>query len=125
MTRRARFVDDPGNGQRSGPRRRAPTACLLLAVLALVTCGPGARAAAEDCVLIEDFAKEKIDEFPPDWKLRKESGRAVYTVREQDGRRFLHAAARGIGIQAAKQREWDLSTYPILAWSWRPMEFPK
>jgi hypothetical protein len=50
---------------------------------------------------------------------------AAGAVREQDGRRFLHAASRGIGIQAAKQFEWDLTAYPVLAWSWRPIEFPK
>jgi len=82
-------------------------------------------AAAEACIQIEDFANGKVGEFPPDWKLRKDSGRAVYSIREEDGRRFLHADSRGIGIQAAKQHEWDLAEYPILAWSWRPIEFPK
>src|SRR5262249_34271208 len=43
----------------------------------------------------------------------------------EDGRRFLRAAAKGIGIQAAKQFAWDLSAYPVLAWDWRPVEFPK
>src|SRR5262249_23730059 len=56
---------------------------------------------------------------------RKDAGRTVYSVREDDGRRFLHAASRGLGIQAAKQFDWDLATYPVLAWSWRPLEFPK
>ena len=28
-------------------------------------------------------------------------------------------------IQAAKQVAWDLDAYPILVWSWRPVEFPK
>ncbi|HXJ82130.1 MAG TPA: DUF3047 domain-containing protein [Candidatus Methylomirabilis sp.] len=82
-------------------------------------------AAAESCIQIEDFAKGKIGEFPPDWKPRKESGRAVYGIREEDGRRFLHADSRRIGIQAAKQHEVDLAEYPILVWSWRPIEFPK
>jgi DUF3047 family protein len=84
-----------------------------------------AAGAAEQCVLVEDFSKGMIGEFPPDWRPRKESGRAVYSLGEQDGRRFLHAAAREVGIQAAKQHEWDLAAYPILAWSWRPIEFPK
>ena len=76
------------------------------------------------CLTIESFSNGKIGEFPPDWKQRKESGRTVYSLQEQNGLRFLHAAARGLGIQAAKQQEWDLSIYPILAWSWRPIEFP-
>ena len=75
--------------------------------------------------MIEDFSKGAIGEFPPGWKLRKDSGRGVYSIQEQGGMRFLQAASRGTGIQAAKQYEWDLSAYPILAWSWRPIEFPK
>ena len=93
---------------------------LLVALLALP-----AVASAEDCVTIDNFAKGKVGEFPPDWKPRKDSGREVYAIQEMDGLRFLHAVAKGLGIQAAKQYEWDPKAYPILAWSWRPVEFPK
>lgn len=75
-------------------------------------------------MVIEDFAHAKVGELPPEWRLRKDEGRGVYTVQEEGGRRFLRAASRGIGVQAAKPHEWDLSAYPILAWSWRPIEFP-
>ena len=92
---------------------------LLVALLALP-----AVASAEDCVTVDNFAKGKVGEFPPEWKPRKDSGREVYSIQEMDGLRFLHAIARGLGIQAAKQYEWDPRTYPILAWSWRPIEFP-
>ena len=37
----------------------------------------------------------------------------MYSIQERDGRRFLHAAARGLGIQAALQHEWDLTAYEI------------
>ena len=93
--------------------------CLLLAV------GSADTAAQPDCITIEDFSKAKVGEFPPDWKPRKDAGKDVYRVAEESGHRFLHAAARGLGIQAAKQQEWDLNAYPVLAWSWRPLEFPK
>jgi len=102
----------------------APRALIALVSLLLGLAGPRI-AGAEECVVVEDFSKGSIGEFPPDWKLRKDSGRGVYSLHEQGGLRFLHAAARGIGIQAAKEHEWDLSAYPILAWSWRPVEFPK
>jgi hypothetical protein len=96
------------------------TTLLLLALLTLP-----AAASAQDCVTVDNFAKGKVGEFPPDWKPRKDSGREVYSIQEMDGLRFLHAVAKGLGIQAAKQYEWDPNTYPILAWSWRPVEFPK
>jgi hypothetical protein len=54
-----------------------------------------------------------------------DSGKDAYRVMEEPGLRFLHAAVRGLGVQAAKQYEWDLDAYPVLTWSWRPLEFPK
>jgi hypothetical protein len=98
---------------------------LKRALFAALVCGAlVGSAAAEECVIVDDFAKGKVGEFPPDWKPRKDSGRPVYSIQEMDGRRYLHALARSIGIQAARQHEWDPKVYPILAWSWRPLEFP-
>ena len=96
---------------------------LLLVLWWLLPAGPAAAAA--ECVAIDNFASAKVGEFPPEWKPRKEAGRAVYFVQEEPGLRFLRAVSRGLAIQAAKEREWSLAAYPILAWSWRPIEFPK
>jgi Protein of unknown function (DUF3047) len=101
----------------------APRALIALAAVAVLALA--APTAAQECLVIDDFSKGKVGEFPPDWKPRKEAGRAVYSIREEGGRRFLHAASRGLGIQAAKEFGWDLTAYPILAWSWRPVEFPR
>ena len=92
---------------------------LVLALLSPVA------VAQPDCRTIEDFANAKVGELPADWKLRKDAGKEAYRVAEESGLRFLHAAAKGLGIQAAKEYEWDLGAYPILVWSWRPIEFPK
>jgi len=93
--------------------------------LAFTLEGPPVRAQSE-CITVEDFSKAKIGEFPADWKARKDAGKAVYTVQEEGGKRFLRAVAKNIGIQAAKQFEtWDLNAYPVLAWSWRPLEYPE
>jgi Protein of unknown function (DUF3047) len=95
---------------------------LVTAVLAAVVLA--APAGAEECVTVDNFSNGKVGEFPPGWKPRKDSGRDVYSIQEKDGLRFLHALAKGLGIQAARQHEWDPKAYPILAWSWRPVEFP-
>ena len=79
---------------------------------------------AEDCLVVEDFAGSRVGEFPAGWRVRADEGKAVYAVREENGRRFLRAHSQGLGIQAAKPYEWDLNAYPVLAWSWRPLEFP-
>jgi hypothetical protein len=94
---------------------------IVLTIAALVTNAP----AQPDCKTIDDFSKAKVGEFPADWKPRKDSGKDAYRVMEEPGLRFLHAAVRGLGVQAAKQYEWDLDAYPVLTWSWRPLEFPK
>ena len=101
---------------------------LLLLAVALpgMLLAPTTVPAEDDCKVVEDFARTPVGEFPMEWKARKESGREVYTVQEEGGKRFLHARSRGKGIQAAREVQgWDLAAYPILAWSWRPREFPK
>ncbi len=97
---------------------------LLPLLVSLLVAAPGLAFAAE-CVALEDFSQGKIGEFPTGWKPRKEEGRPVYSIREEGGLRFLHAAARGLGIQAGREVAWNLETYPILAWTWRLVEFPK
>jgi DUF3047 family protein len=101
---------------------------VALAVLLIV---PGllsaSRATAQDdCVTLEDFKKSGVGEFPADWKPRKDAGREVYKVAEEGGLRFLRAVSKGLGIQAAREtKSWDLAARPVLAWSWRPRQFPK
>jgi len=99
---------------------RRPLAALMAL---LATAGP-VEALTADCIVLENFASSVVGAFPVGWAVRAEEGRPVYTVREEDGRRFLHATVRGLGIQAGMKREWDLARYPVLTWSWRPWEFP-
>jgi len=104
-----------------GPRARV----LAALALALVS-GPTGRAQGEDdCIVLEDFSRAKIGEFPAGWVVREEEGTPIYTVQEEGGRRFLRAESKGLGLQAARALEWDLQQYPLLAWSWRPLEFPR
>src|SRR5262245_9419381 len=97
----------------------------LVRALVFVLLASGlAEAQASDCITIANFSSNKVGEFPSDWRARKDEGKQVYTVREEGERRFLAALSQGLGIQAAKEREWDLNAYPVLAWSWRPRQFP-
>lgn len=101
------------------------TALLAAGVAVVAAQQPGpVISTPPDCITIEDFSKGKVGEFPADWKPRKDSGKDVYKVLEEPGLRFLRAASKGLGIQAAKEFAWDLNAYPVLAWSWRPREFP-
>jgi hypothetical protein len=95
-------------------------------VLSLVTIAASRPAMADpaDCITIESFASGAVGGFPDGWQVRKGSGKAVYKIFDEGAMRFLRASSEGLGIQAATQREWDLDTYPILSWSWRPRTFP-
>src|SRR5438093_2073566 len=107
--------------------RRRPTKLLsLIAGTGLTFAALLTNTAAQpDCKTIDDFSKAKVGELPADWKLRKDSGKDAYRVAEESGLRFLRATAKGLGVQAAKEYEWDLGAYPMLVWSWRALEFPK
>jgi hypothetical protein len=98
-----------------------------VAALALLVAVPALRSFAQpaDCITIANFATNAVGEFPSDWKARKDEGKQVYAVQAEGDMRFLRAVSRGLGIQAAKEKAWDLAAYPVLAWSWRPREFPR
>ena len=102
-------------------RREAVVGLVLAASILSAT--PGVR--GEECVALADLRNDPVGAFPAEWQVRKDEGKGVYSVREEDRRRVLHAASKGQGIQAVLQHEWDLDAYPILAWSWRPVVFPR
>ena len=99
-------------------------AMMALALGFLLDVAPATLRADPDCITIADFATDPVGQFPGDWKVRKDEGKAVYSVQQDGDRRVLQALSKGLGIQAAKEYEWNLDTYPILAWSWRPLIFP-
>ena len=108
-------------------RRFRTISCVLglgFLVVLLVTGTSVSLRAEEQCVVVDDFSKGAVGEFPAGWKVRKNSAKEVYKVAEEGGRRFLRADAKDLGIQAGKQFDWDLKDYPVLTWSWRPQEFP-
>jgi hypothetical protein len=98
----------------------------LLAAAGLALAQAAQPAAQDDCIVLEDFAKAKVGEFPVGWRVRQDDAKEVYTVQEEGGRRFLRAVSKGVGVQAARETpNWNLATHPVLAWSWRPKQFPE
>jgi hypothetical protein len=99
-------------------------ALLVAAGLTFAQAAP--PAASTDCIVLDDFSKTRVGEFPAGWEVRKDEGREVYRVQEEGRRHYLRAISRGVGIQAGREAEhWNLETHPVLTWSWRPREFPK
>src|SRR5688572_29192329 len=107
--------------------RRHMRRLLVLLVFAVVieALSPASAAAQGDCITLDDFAKSTVGQFPTGWKPRADEGTEIYKVQQESGMRFLRAVSRGDGIQAGREIPWDLAAYPVLAWSWRPREFPK
>ena len=89
-----------------------------VAALALLVAVPTLRSFAQptDCITIANFATNAVGGFPSDWKARKDEGKQVYAVQAEGGLRFLRAVSKALGIQAAKEKAWDLAAYPVLAW---------
>src|SRR5437879_86378 len=113
--------------RRRGMRQFLIGVLLALAVaLPVMLVAPPVMPADEECKLIEDFGRAKVGESPAGWKPRKDEGKSIYAVQEEGGKHFLRAVSKGLGIQAARDvNGWDLNAYPVLAWSWRPREFPR
>jgi len=110
------------------PAEGVPARVLVLFLVAVgLAVAPAAPPVAQDdCIGLHDFSGSKVGEFPAGWEVREEEGKRVYRVGEEAGRRFLAAVARGLGVQGARETPtWDLETHPVLAWSWRPREFPR
>jgi len=124
-TRMRRLCDARGeaSGKMIGNRM---SAVMWLGLLGALLLGGAVHGAARqpECIVVDDFAKSKPGEFPVDWNARDDAGKEAYAVREEGGLRFLAADSRGLGIQAGRKFEWDLAAYPVLAWSWRPRQFP-
>jgi hypothetical protein len=100
-------------------------AVLIAAIAAWIS-----PAAAEECIVLEDFSASAPDSFPSGWTAREKSGGGVYKVMKEGDNQFVraHAAgpkASGNGVEADRPVKWDIEKYPILRWRWRPQVFPR
>jgi hypothetical protein len=106
--------------------RASGVRALVLLALLLAVAPAASPAAPNDCIVLDDFSKSRVGEFPLGWKPLKDEGKEVYRVADEGGRHFLRAISQGFGVQAGRGTEqWNLATHPILAWAWRPREFPR
>ena len=97
-----------------------------LVPLALLFFVAGSAPAADEsgCIPLASFDDAAVGSFPAGWRVRTDEGKKVYQVQRDGEREFLRADAEGLGIQAAREHQWNLDEYPVLAWSWRPRRFP-
>lgn len=106
---------------------RAPAASIALATLIIALSG---SAAAQQCIVLEDFSSSTLNSFPTGWKPRENGGSKVYLVMKDADVLFVRARATGAksagnGIEADRPVKWNIQEYPILRWKWRQRVFPQ
>ena len=73
-----------------------------------------------------NFERDEAVKFPAGWSSRDEENMGkVYSVRIEDGHKFLHADAQGISVPIGYEKTWNLEEFPILRWRWRALVFPE
>jgi len=71
------------------------------------------------------FHSDEIGKLPSGWVAWNEKSSSwVYSVQTEDGKRFLHADAKGTRDQLGYEHPWALQEFPLLQWQWRVVVFP-
>ncbi len=80
-------------------------------------------------IVIDDFDNANPGSFPIAWKAWRgddKLARNMYSIHEEEGNRYLHAADDGSSVIIRKQlSEWDANEYPVLSWRWRARVLPE
>jgi len=100
-------------------RVRPVLPALLIILLPLVA---GSAVAAEGTTVA--FAAADEGKFPSGWKAKEDEGRAVYTVRVEEGAAFLHAESQDNSHTIGYELSADPERTPRLTFAWRPLELP-
>ena len=100
-----------------------PTAAALLAVALLIT----APAPAADTLVIEDWSKQPEGKtgIPEGWKAQSwGSPKYDFRIETVDGRKVLHLKSDGDSSAIVKEVKVNVTTWPILEWSWEVVKLP-
>lgn len=100
--------------------RRLPPAALGAAILLFLAAAGGAAAQPAPVT----FKAGEVGKFPSGWQAREDEGRAVYTVRAEGERVFLHAESRKDAHQIGYELSADTRATPWLSFSWRALGLP-
>ncbi len=95
-----------------------------MTTLAAATLLPTAALSQQGEKPLATFEHQTPGRPPGGWKARGGDARKVYVVREEGGRKYLHADARDVSIQIGKEEEIDVRKTPVLAWRWRVAALP-
>jgi hypothetical protein len=91
---------------------------LVFSVVALVP------AASAQPPIHVTFDNDEVGKVPAGWIPHNGNPEEIYSVRVEGTKKYLHADARGTGVQLGHELKWSLKELPVVAWTWRPVLFP-
>ncbi len=80
-----------------------------------------------NAIILENFDKYDRSIFDK-WVMRdrtREEALRDYTVKTEEGNKYLHALSDKTSVQIAKIISWDVMSYPYLRWRWRVHILPR
>ena len=120
--------EEPPPRSSTTPRSSTPPAGLFIPAAARAD-HPQRRDDHRTSIMIDDFDSSAPGGFPLTWKAWRgddDLARNTYTIREENGNRYLHASDDGSSIIIRKElREWNANEYPVLTWRWRARVLPE
>jgi len=78
-------------------------------------------------IVLEDFESSRLGGLPEDWiwKGKDDKKFKPYTIKKEQGNKFLAAEDKGESVILGKRITWDLSKYPYLSFRWRGRVLPE
>src|SRR5581483_1422289 len=80
----------------------------------------------DQIISLDTFDTDQPLSFPKQWAVRGDeaTAKAVYSVVEEDGNRFLRAYADKQDVQIGISRIIEPKEFPALQWRWRAKQLP-
>jgi hypothetical protein len=83
-------------------------------------------AAFSQSVIRITFSDDELGKFPSGWTSQDKINMArIYSIRAEEGAKFLHADSTGQAVQIMYEKRFALNDFPMLRWRWRAVTFPE
>lgn len=100
----------------------------LLIVAVIITAALSLNAFAAGQMILDDFSKSKIGNFPKLWRtwpFQRDKAAKVYKVAEEGGKLFIKAFDdQDLSQQIFFNFNWQVEERPGLSWQWRVTKLP-
>ena len=98
--------------------------CLVLAQMVSPALALRAADIPPGGIVLEDFEKHGIAEFPKSWRSGGNGAELVYRIEAESGYRFLRARAENRGVHMGLQYAFNPKKLQQLRWRWRVSVLP-